>query len=89
MTAISVNGLVAVGYTATLGCYTEVKQPYKWHWMRNGELIGGAASAASYTTHPLRESDLLAKYSVTVYGRDGAVETSPEILLKPIEEKKK
>jgi hypothetical protein len=89
MTTISVNGLVALGFSATLGCSTNMKQPYKWHWMRNGELIGGANSAASYTTHPLRESDLTAKYSITVYGRDGTIESSPEITLRPPAEEKK
>lgn len=80
---------VMTGYPATFGCHTDVLQPYKYHWSKNGKIIGGSHSAASYTTHPLQSADLGSKYSVTVYGRDGSVETSAEVELSaepPVEE---
>jgi hypothetical protein len=66
---------------ATFGCSTDIKQPYKWHWMKNGQLIPGAPSAASYSAPPIHESDFGNKYSITVYGRGGEIETSEEVAL--------
>lgn len=66
-------------YAVTFGVLTDIASPYKYHWKRNGDLIGGAGSAPSYTTHPLRQQDFSNRYSVIVFGRDGSSEETPDM----------
>jgi len=81
MTTITHPVRIAIDHPATFGCSTDIKQPYRWHWMKNGKVIGGSHSAASYQTPPIRQEDFGNKYSVTVWGREGGVETSAEVML--------
>jgi hypothetical protein len=81
MTSVTHPVKVSIDQPATFGCSTDIKQPYRWHWMKDGKVIGGSNSAASYQTPPVRLEDFGAKYSVTIWGRDGAVETSAEVTL--------
>lgn len=76
---ISVNGFVAEGFKATLGVSTSVPNPVKYLWKRNGQLIGGAPSQASFTTPDLRRGDLGDRYSVMIVGSDGTKEEAPEV----------
>jgi hypothetical protein len=81
MTSVTHPARIMLDHPATFGCLTDVKQVYKWHWMKNGQIIAGAPSAASYSTPPIQQSDMGNKYSITVYGRGGEVETSEEVML--------
>jgi hypothetical protein len=64
---------------ATMGVTTDLIEPYKYQWMRNGvNLVHG--NNKSYTTPPLKPADFSAKYSVTVYGQN-AIETSAEVVI--------
>ena len=93
-TTITHPAKVTIHHPATFGCSTDIKRPYRWHWMKNGKVIGGSHNAASYQTPPVQESDFGNKYSVTVWGVDGTVETSKEITfampipIKEVEAKK-
>lgn len=90
-TVIEQSGIAIVGHHATFGiARTDVVGAYKFHWMKNGALIGGAPSAKSYTTPPLSVSDLKAKYSVKVFGQDSAeisneLNPAPEWIAKKTE----
>lgn len=88
MVTVTHPDIAVIGLHCSFGCSTDIARPYKWHWKRDGVLIAGAQSAKAYTTPPLRPQDFGHKYSVTVYGLDGEVETSNEIELndKPIEQ---
>lgn len=85
MTSVTLPARIEIGHPATLGCSTDLDRPYRWHWMRNGQIVGGSNSAASYQTPPMSAAYLGDRYSVTVWGHDG-VETSEEVTLEmPIE----
>lgn len=74
-----------LGQPATFGVKTDLPEPYKYNWIRNGQLIPGAPSAPCYATQPLNPDILTDKISVIVYGRmpQGAVaETSEEVQLR-------
>lgn len=72
---------IAYRDTATLGVTTDLIEPYKYQWMRNGaHLVHG--NNKSYTTPPLKPEDFSAKYSVTVFGQN-AIETSAEVQINP------
>lgn len=91
MVTVTRNDIAITGLHCSFGATTDIKRPYRYHWMRDGVLIAGAPSACSYTTPPLRESDLHSKFSVRVFGLDGEVEVSNEAALsgatkKPIEQ---
>lgn len=78
-TIITQTGRAIPGHHATFGITsTDVVGAYKFHWLKNGAFIPGASSAKSYTTPPLHESDLKAKYSVKVFGQ-GVEEFSNEL----------
>lgn len=82
-TIIKQTGRAIPGHHATFGiASTDVVGAYKFHWMKNGALIGSAPSAKSYTTPPLHESDLKNKYSVKVFGQD-TTEISNELMPAP------
>lgn len=76
---ITITGRAIPGYKATFGVITDISKPVLYIWHKNGAPIPGASSAASYTTPDLRQEDLGNKYSVMVFGRDGAVEEVPAI----------
>lgn len=76
---LTMSGSPVPMYSVTFGVLTDIPSPYKFHWKRNGALIGGAGSAPSYTTHPLRQQDFGNRYSVVVFGRDGISEETPEM----------
>jgi len=63
------------GNMATFGVDTDLVAPYKFHWKKDGAFIGGAPSAKSYTTPPLKQEDLRAKFSVLVFGQDRVEES--------------
>lgn len=79
-TTITQTGMAIPGHHVTFGLTTDIPGAYKFHWMKDGILIGGAPSAKSYTTPPLQESDMKAKFSVKVYGYADQ-ETSNELTL--------
>ena len=70
------------GDMATFAVETDVVAPYKYHWKKDGAFIAGAASAKTYTTTPMRQEDLRAKFSVVVYGQD-KTEESDGIAINP------
>ena len=76
---IVITGRISEGSKATFGVTTDMVQPYKYQWKKNGVPIAGAPSAPSYTTPDLRRADMGNKYSVTVWGRLGVEEEAPEI----------
>ena len=79
--ATKIETPIAYGEHATLGVTTDLIEPYKYQWMRNGaNLVHG--NNKSYTTPPLKAADFSAKYSVTVYGQN-AIETSAEVVIDP------
>lgn len=77
-----------VGERMTLAVETDLVAPYRYHWMKNGVIIGGAPSDKTYTTPPLRPEDIGADYQVKVWGQ-GSFEMSgePEVVPEPEEEK--
>lgn len=79
MVTVTQNDIAIPGLHCSFGCETTIPRPYKWHWKRDGVLIAGAPSAKAYTTPPLRPEDIGHKYSVTVFGLDGEIETSSEV----------
>lgn len=91
MTTITPPVRIEMDHPATFGCSMDLAHPYRWQWMRNGKILGGSHNAASYQTPPLVPGDLGAKYSVTVFGMDGSVETSEEVTLgsAPVKPKSK
>ena len=79
--ATKIETPIAYHETATFGVTTDLIEPYKYQWMRNGaNLVHG--NNKSYTTPPLRPADFSAKYSVMVYGQN-AIETSAEVVIDP------
>jgi len=76
--ATKINTPVAVGEFATFGFTTDLIEPYRFQWKRNGVFVG--RNEKSYTTPPLRPEDYKAKYSVMVWGQD-KMEESAEIVL--------
>ena len=66
---------------ATFSVETDLAAPYKYHWKKNGAFIAGAPSGKTYTTPPLREEDLKAKFSVMVFGQ-ASMEESESVSIK-------
>jgi hypothetical protein len=79
--ATKINTPVAVGEFATFGFTTDILEPYRFQWKRNGVFVGG--NNKSYTTPPLRPEDFKAKYSVVVTGQD-KTEESDAVLLSDV-----
>lgn len=61
---------VVPGNMGTFAVETDLVAPYKYHWKKDGAFIPGAPSAKTYTTPPLQQQDLRAKFSVLVFGQD-------------------
>lgn len=64
------------GDLATFAIETDLVAPYKFHWKKNGALIAGSPSAKTYTTPPMQQEDMLAKFSVVVYGQNNTEESN-------------
>jgi hypothetical protein len=79
--ATKISTPVACGEFATFGVTTDLLEPYRYQWKRNGVHIG--KNEKSYTTPPLRPEDFKAKYSVVVHGQD-KTEESAEVLLSEV-----
>ena len=79
--ATKINTPVAVGEYATFGFTTDLIEPYRFQWKRNGVFVG--RNEKTYTTPPLRPEDFKAKYSVVVTGQD-KTEESAEVLLSDV-----
>lgn len=60
---------------ATFSVDSDLVAPYRYSWKKDGAFIAGAPSAKSYTTPPLRQEDLRAKFSVMVFGQDKTEES--------------
>jgi len=73
--------IVTLGERMTLYVTTELPNPYKYHWRRNGILIPAAPSASTFTTGLLTKEELKDKFSCTVFGVTGQ-ETSEEVSLE-------
>jgi hypothetical protein len=76
--ATKINTPVPVGEFATFGFTTDLVEPYRFQWKRNGIFVGG--NNKSYTTPPLRPEDFKAKYSVIVHGQDKSEESDAVVL---------
>jgi hypothetical protein len=73
---LCVTPTAITGDMATFSIDTDVISPFKYHWKKNGAFIPAAPSAKTYTTPPLAQADLSAKFSVVVYGQDRTEESN-------------
>ena len=76
--ATKINTPITVGEFATFGFTTDLVEPHRFQWKRNGVYVGG--NNKSYTTPPLRPEDFKAKYSVVVTGQDNTEESDVVVL---------
>ena len=76
--ATKISTPIAYSTFATFGVISDLVEPYKYQWKRNGVPVGG--SNKSYQTPPLKPDDFKAKYSVTVWGLN-TTETSAEVMI--------
>jgi glucose/arabinose dehydrogenase len=70
---------VAVGATATFTVGATGTGPFTYQWQRNGVSIAGA-TASSYTTPPVQQSDNGATFRVVVSNESGSITSSAAIL---------
>jgi hypothetical protein len=78
-TKIIVPPVIRPSYPLTLGVQTDVIRPYKYHWRKNGALIGGSSGPA-LAILALGKGDIGAKFNVTVFG-EVSQETSDDVTI--------
>jgi hypothetical protein len=72
---VSVTPKAVPGDMATFAVETDLVAPYRYQWKKDGAYIAGAPSAKTYSTPPLQQLDMRAKFSVIVYGQDASEES--------------
>jgi hypothetical protein len=78
-TKIIVPAQIRLSYPLTLGVQTDVVRPYKYHWRKNGALVGGSSGPA-LAILGLGKDDIGAKFNVTVFG-EVSQETSDDVVI--------
>jgi hypothetical protein len=79
ITSQPANRTVAAGQTATFTVAVSGTAPLSYQWRKNGTNIGGA-TASSYTTPPVSNTDNGAQFSVVVSNSVGSVTSSAATL---------